>query len=180
MSKNAYYSFDPIIVPGIILLQRLQFFFFFSMLNLIFVGRKKKRKICEKTKLEVQIDFGFGLLLGYKMLLWQRFMAPKVFCATVKSLPYSSRHSLGRASAWEGTCLAHCSLHMKITIILSSASLYFIYNWLSRNWVQTTVRLYLNPFTLRAEVCGCKDLTSHWPRSSQPFLTLRAWKLQRW
>lgn len=77
----------------------------------------------EKKKSGVQIDFGFGLLLDYEKLLWQGFLAPKMSCATVKSLPYSLRHPLGRASAGEGTCIAHCSLHMKITIISSSASL---------------------------------------------------------
>lgn len=50
MSKNAHYSFDPIIVPGIILQQRLQFYFFFFILNLIFAGRKKKKKM-EKTQI---------------------------------------------------------------------------------------------------------------------------------
>lgn len=48
MSKNAHYSFDPIIVPGIILQQRFPFFFFF-ILNLIFVGRKKEKM--EKTQI---------------------------------------------------------------------------------------------------------------------------------
>lgn len=50
MSKNAHYSFDPIIVPGIILQQRLPIFFFFNLeLNLC---RKKKRKEkMEKTQI---------------------------------------------------------------------------------------------------------------------------------
>lgn len=60
MSKNAHYSFDPIIVPGIILQQRFPIFFFF-ILNLIFVGRKKEKKIWKKPKSEVQID----LVLDY-------------------------------------------------------------------------------------------------------------------
>lgn len=54
----------------------------------------------------VQILFDLGLLLGYEMLLWLRFLAPKVSCATVKSIFYSLRHSLG-------SYLAHCSLHTK-------------------------------------------------------------------
>lgn len=83
----------------------------------------------KKPKSEVQMDFGLRLLLGYEMLLWQRFLAPKVSYATVKSIPYPLRHSLGRASAGEGTCLAHCSLHTKITTILSSASLLQLTQW---------------------------------------------------
>lgn len=146
MSKNAHYSFDPIIVPGIILLQRLQFYFFFFNLEFNLYGKKKKRKTRrkKKNKSEAQIDFGFGLLLDYEMLLWQRFLAPKMSCATVKSLPYSLRDSLGRASAGEGTCFAHCSLHTKITIISSSASLLQMTQWKEMVWVQTilTVTLY--------------------------------------
>lgn len=99
------------------------FIFFYLELNLC--RRKKKEKDGKKPKSEVEIWITTGLW----MQLWQRLLAPKVSFAPVMSIPYSLKYSLGRASAWEDTCPAHCSLHMEITIILSSATLLQLTQW---------------------------------------------------
>lgn len=104
----------------------------------------------EKTQIRGADRLWSWITTGLWMRLWQRFLAPKV---PVKSIPYSLRYSLGRASAGEGTCPAHCSLHMKITIILSSATLLQLIQWKEMVWVQTmlAVTLYQWPNCFSAQ-----------------------------
>lgn len=180
MSKNAHYSFDPIIVPGIILQQRLPIFFFF-ILNLIFVGRKKEKKRWKKPKSEVQIDFGLGLLLDYECGCGRGFWPQRYQWS-----PFLTPWGIPWAEPLQGRALA-----LLIAACIWKLPLFYLqqpsYNWLSeKKWFGSKQCLQwpcisdLIAFHLkaRAEVCGGKDLSAHWPRSSWPFLTRRAWKLQ--